>query len=69
MKNFGMFTSQGNAAVESMVNIAKDFELSWPEVYAALEKLAKNPKFREATDTVVRERVYDACGFETEFYI
>jgi hypothetical protein len=66
---FGMFTDAGNQAVDALVTVAKAMELTWPEVYEALYKLADNPKFSEATDTAVRERVYDACKFETEFYI
>jgi hypothetical protein len=66
---YGMFTEAGNEAVDALVTVAKAMELSWPEVYEALYKLADNPKFSEATDTAVREYVYDACGFKTEFYI
>jgi len=68
-KYYGMFTEAGNEAIDALVGVAKAMELTWPEVYNALCVLADNPKFGEATDTVVREYVYDACGFETEFYI
>ena len=66
---FGMFTEAGNEAVDGLVTVAKKLEMTWPEVYAGLEVLSQNPKFGEATDTEVREMVYDACGFDTEFYI
>ena len=68
-KYYGMFSEAGNQAVDGLVVVAKALDLSWPEVYAALRVLAIDPKFGEATDTVVREYVYDACGFDTEFYI
>lgn len=66
---FGMFTENGNYEVEAIVKVAKMLELSWPETYSLLCKLADKPEFSEATDTAVREMVYDACKFETEFYI
>ena len=28
-----------------------------------------NPMYREAMDTVVREMVYDACSFTSDFYV
>lgn len=69
MSYYGMFSDAGNQAVDGLVTVAKAMELNWPEVYAALCKLAENPKFGEATDTAVREAVYDALQFNTEFYI
>ena len=66
---FGMFTEAGNQAIDGLVTVAKAMELSWPEVYNALEVLADNPKFGEATDTAVREAVYSALQFDTEFYV
>jgi len=68
-KYYGMFTEAGNEAVDGLVVVAKALELSWPQVYSALRVLADNPKFGEATDTAVREYVYDACGFDSKFYI
>ena len=68
--DYGMFTEFGNDAVASIVRHARVLKLSWPQVYAELESLAKRfPKdFGEATDTAVRERVYDTLGFDTPFY-
>jgi hypothetical protein len=34
-----------------------------------LEALSNKEGFEEATDTVVREMVYDACDFTSDFYI
>ena len=54
---FGMFTDEGNNA--------------WDTVYQNLQDLAKSDptKYGEAMDTVVREMVYDACQFTSDFYI
>jgi hypothetical protein len=65
---YGMFTDAGNEAVDGLVTAAKAMELRWPEVYNALCVLADNPKFGEATDTVVREYVYEALGLDSPFY-
>jgi hypothetical protein len=64
-----MFSEAGNEAIGALIAGAKKLEMTWPEVYEALCKLSENPKFGEATDTVVREAVYDALKFDTEFYI
>lgn len=69
MKNFGMFTDAGNNAIASLIADAKRLGLEWPQVYFCLQVLARKPEFAEATDTAVREAVYDALQFETEFYI
>jgi hypothetical protein len=69
MNDFAMFTPEGNNAVAQLVTEAKQLNLAWPAVYFALRILARNPNFGEATDTAVRECVYDACGFDTPFYI
>jgi hypothetical protein len=66
---YGMFSDAGNEAIDSLIAGAQKLDLDWPAVYFALTVLARNPKFGEATDTVVRERVYDALQFETPFYI
>lgn len=58
--NYGMFTDAGNAAIDGLVTVAKSLELKQSEVYKALNVLAQNPRFSEATDTAVREAVYCA---------
>jgi hypothetical protein len=67
--DFGMFTDKGNAAVYGIVQGAISNNLSWLEVYHCLVHLADNPDFAEATDTMVRELVYDACGCTGDFYV
>ena len=66
---YGMFTDAGNAAVNSIVQGAISNDLAWLEVYQCLVNLAENPDFAEATDTVVRELVYDAAGCTGDFYM
>ena len=66
---YGMFTEAGNKAIASLVDDAKRLGLEWPQVYFCLQVLARKPEFAEATDTVVREYVYDALQFDTEFYV
>ena len=70
-RDFGMFTSEGDRAVGILVEVAKEMKWTWPQVYRELCAMAKaDPElYGEATDTVVREYVYDACGFDTPFYI
>jgi hypothetical protein len=68
---FGMFTDEGNHAVAFIVDYHRANNNSWPVVYQNLQDLAKSEptKFGEATDTMVREMVYDACQFTSDFYV
>ena len=71
---YGMFSDEGNMAVHNIVTNAKNEKLSWKQTYQALRDLAdSNPdSFGEATDTMVREMVYDAIGADQTdecFYI
>lgn len=72
MKNdFAMFTVEGNTAVGMLVEIAKAKGWDWNRTYQELCALASSDTelYGEATDTSVREMVYDACEFTTKFYI
>ena len=68
---FGMFTDAGNEAVFELVQQAKKESWDWPKTHEALSELAASDreKYGEATDTMVREIVYDAIGAAGEFYI
>lgn len=68
---FGMFTDEGNHAVAFIVDYAKANGAQWENVLPMLGNLAASDrtKFGEATDTMVREMVYDACNFTSDFYI
>lgn len=69
MSDYAMFSDAGNAAVQDLVALAKRHGLSWKVTYAMLSALGDDERFGEATDTAVRECVYDACGFNSKFYI
>ena len=64
IKEYGMFTELGNAAVNAIVVAAKANNMTWAQVYRALGALAEQKEFAEAMDTVVREYVYDAMGYD-----
>lgn len=72
MKDYAMYTQEGNDAVAALVNLAKFSQLSWAETYQLMERLATNEKFGEVMDTMVRELIYDAIGAGSrgeDFYI
>lgn len=68
---FGMYSDEGNAKVAEIVEFAKANGAQWEDVLLMLRNLAaSNPaKFGETMDTVVREMVYDACAFTSDFYV
>ena len=68
---FGMFTDEGNHAVAFIVEFAKISGAEWENVLPMLGNLAASDraKYGEALDTVVREMVYDACCFTSDFYV
>ena len=68
IKDYGMFTELGNAAVHALIVSARENKLTWPQTQRALSTLAEQAEFGEATDTEVRECVYSALGFRTPFY-
>jgi hypothetical protein len=69
--SYGMYTHFGDNQIHALVNLARSKGSTWPQVYAALEYLstAHPEQVGEATDTAVREAVYDALGFTSPFYI
>jgi hypothetical protein len=71
VKEFGMYTEHGNAAVGQLVLFAITEKLNWPKTYNLLRVLADSDpdQYGEAMDTVVREMVYDALSFDSDFYI
>lgn len=64
--DYAMFTDLGNAAVHALVEAARANRMTWAQTYQALSDLSRYPEFGEATDTAVREMVYDALGIEDE---
>jgi hypothetical protein len=68
--DYAMFTDLGNAAVHAIVVAAKANQMTWAQTYRALCELSRQEQFGEATDTAVREMVYDALGIKDEsFYV
>ena len=55
--------------VHGIVEGAREKKLTWPEVYDLLHTISQVNGYTEATDTAVRECVYSALGFDTDFYI
>jgi len=66
---FGMFSDEGNQAVAEVVEFATKMDMDWNSVYGLLQQLSKKADFAEATDTMVREIVYDTMGFTSDFYV
>jgi len=69
--SYTMFTEEGDILVDGIVAVAKSINADWPWAYKKLELLGKTEGFEEATDTQVREAVFDAIGYDndTPFYI
>ena len=58
--DYEMFTAEGNALVNGVVQAAKISGMQWDRVYSMLEKISEIDGFREATDTAVRDSVWVA---------
>ena len=76
--SYGMFTPEGNYMVARIVEAAQGLikldgdELNaWQFAYRELQQLGYADEFGEATDTAVREEVYDAIVTDERvpFYI
>ena len=57
-QDYGMYTDAGNEAVHSIVEMAGRHHLSWPAVAGMLSALALQEAYDEASDTAVKEAVY-----------
>ena len=66
--DYGMFTEAGNMVVHGIVEGARLKKSTWPEVHQMLCTISEIKVYGEATDTVVREAVYDALRFKSPFY-
>lgn len=58
--HYGMFSDTGNYMIDCIVEYAKLNKLSWSEIYTLLERMSKEKEYAEATDTAVKEYVYEA---------
>ena len=57
-QNYGMYTDAGNSAVDPIVEMARKHQLTWPTVVGMLEAISLEEAYEEATDTAVKEAVY-----------
>ena len=57
--DYGMFTDAGNYAIHNILLDALENKMYWKQVYELLVELSKEEGFEEATDTAVRERIYN----------
>jgi len=64
VRDYAMFSELGNAAIHAVVIAAEAGNLTWKQVLGTLDRLSREEPFAEATDTAVRECVYDALGFD-----
>ena len=62
---FGMFTEEGDYEIYRIVDLAKRANLTWSQVKGLLDQLSNTEGFEEATDTVVRERVWECLFYES----
>ena len=65
--SYGMFTTKGNymvgrivEAAQGLIKLDGDELNAWQFAYRELQKLGHSDEFGEATDTDVREQVYEA---------
>lgn len=58
MKNYAMFTDEGNALIRGVILTAKAAGLEWDQVNEILYDISTLDGFEEASDTEVRECVY-----------
>ncbi len=58
MQRFGMFTKAGNAMIQGVVLTAKAANMDWDQVLELLADIGTMDGFEEATDTAVREMVF-----------
>jgi len=61
---YGMFTEEGDYEIFRIVDLAKRARLTWNQVSGLLQQLSNTEGFEEATDTVVRERVWEELKYE-----
>ena len=71
MKDYAMYTDQGDVVADRIVELAKAAGLNWSQTYMIMLLIAdqKPDQYGELMDTAVREVIYDRCKFTTDFYI
>ena len=70
MKDYDMFTDQGNLVADKIVELAKAAGLDWKQTMSIMRFIGdqKRDEFGEINDTAVRELIYSRCNFTTDFY-
>jgi hypothetical protein len=71
MKDYDMFTDQGNLVADKVVELAKAAGLNWRQTMMIMRVIGdqKSEQYGEINDTAVREMIYSRCNFTTEFYV
>jgi hypothetical protein len=70
MKDYDMFTDQGNLVADKVVELAKAAGLNWRQTQMIMRVIGdqKRDQYGEINDTAVREMIYSRCNFTTDFY-
>jgi len=70
MKDYDMFTDQGNVVADKVVELAKAAGLDWKQTMSIMRFIGdqKRDQYGEINDTAVRELIYSRCEFTTSFY-
>ena len=71
MKDYDMFTDQGNLVADKVVELSKAAGLNWRQTMMIMRVIGdqKSEQYGEINDTAVREMIYSRCNFTTEFYV
>lgn len=71
MKDYSMFTDQGDVVADKIVELAQAAGLNWTQTLSVMRFVAdqKQDEYGELMDTAVREVIYDRCKFTTDFYV
>ena len=71
MRDYDMFTDQGNVVADRVVELAKAAGLDWKQTMSIMRFIGdqKREQYGEINDTAVRELIYSRCEFTTDFYI
>jgi hypothetical protein len=71
MKDYDMFTDQGNLVADKVVELSKAAGLNWRQTMMIMRVIGdqKSEQYGEINDTAVREMIYSRCEFTTEFYV
>lgn len=71
MKDYSMYTDQGDVVADRIVELSKAAGLNWTQTLSVMRFIAdqKSDQYGELMDTAVREVIYDRCKFTTDFYV